>query len=98
MRRIFTALLCICLLLITVSAAEEEDLPAVLSEYIEAHGLTEENFALSYCNIVSGETYSYNETAFFPAGKVWSLPLQMYYCQEESRGTFDPPENDPYSV
>ena len=56
------------------------------------------NFALSYYNPTSGESYHFNETSFFPAGELWRLPLHMYYYEQESLGTYDPPPEDPTFV
>lgn len=98
MRRIFALLLCLFLLLGQVSAAEGDSIDIKLNEFIQEHGLTEENFAISYYNPTTEEQFLFNEKKFFPAGKVWTLPLHMYFCQEESRGTFAPPRDDPYYV
>ena len=94
-KRLFALIICFCLLLPQASAAEGESLEKTLDRYIRGNGLTEENFAVSYYNTVSGESFGFNEDAFFPAGRVWTLILHMYYCQEESLGAFDPPDYDP---
>lgn len=95
MRRIFAVLLCLFLLLSQAAAAEGDSLETTLNGYMQEKGLTEENFAISYYNPATEEQFQFNEKEFFPAGKVWTLPLHMYFCQEESRGTFDPPVDNP---
>ena len=50
------------------------------------YGLDETNFALSYRNAVTGETYHYNETHFMLAGSTYKLPLNLYYYDLEAAG------------
>ena len=95
MRRIICVLICLALLSSFAVAAKQEPLADQISNFMEINGLNEENFALSYFNTKNGEKYSFNQEAFFPVGDVWTLPLHMYYCLEESRGAFLPEENDP---
>ena len=58
--------------------------------FMETNGLSNENFSLSYYNIATGESYSFNPDAMLPAGSLWLLPLHMYYCEQESLGVFEP--------
>ena len=95
MRRVFCVMLCLLLLSSFVSAAKNETLAEQIDKYIEENGLTEENFALSYFNTETEAKYNFNEHTFFSAGDVWTLPLHMYYCLEESKDAFLPEENDP---
>lgn len=95
MKRILCILLCLLVLSPLATAAKDESLAGQLYNYMYNNGLSEENFAISYFNVTSGASYHFNENAFFHAGDVWTLPLHMYYCLEEYRGSFLPEKNDP---
>ena len=71
------------------AASSQVSLPSQLAAFREKYGLTEQNFALSYRNTVTGESYSFNDTAFFPAGSTYKLPLNVYYYEQEAAGVFD---------
>lgn len=102
MRRFFCVILCLGLLCGLVSGAEApvdvKPLRERMQEFISEKGLNSSNFALSYYNPDSGESYDFNEDRFFPAGELWRLPLHMYYYEQESLGTYDPPPEDPSFV
>ena len=95
MRRILCVLVCILLLSSLTFADNDEALEGQLSTFRYSHGLDESNFALSYFNLDSGDRYDFNAQAFFPIGKVWTLPLHMYYCSQEYHGAFLPAFDDP---
>ena len=58
----------------------------VVADFREAHGLTEENFAISYHNTVTGESYAWNDTWFSIAASTYKLPLNMYFYEMEQAG------------
>ncbi len=95
MRRILSILCCLILLCSFVHAAKDESLAGQIDSYMYTHGLSEENFALSYFNLETAETYDFNAQAFFAIGDVWTLPLHMYYCLQEYQGGFLPAYDDP---
>lgn len=99
MKRLLCLLICLCLLSGgVVSAVEDGELAARMDDFIYENDLDEENFAVYYYNPSTGEEFSYNETAFLPAGETWLLPLHMYYYEQETDGAFDPPREDPLFV
>ena len=102
LRRCLCVIMCLVLLCGLVSGAENandvEPLRDRMQEFIAENGLNSGNFALSYYNPTSGESYHFNETSFFPAGELWRLPLHMYYYEQESLGAYDPPPEDPTFV
>lgn len=90
MKRIICLLLCL-LLCGQVFAVGKYGVEAGMQAFLTEYGLNESNFSLSYYNLDTGESYGYNEDAFFPSGKLWTLPLHMYYYDEESNDAFLPP-------
>ncbi len=93
MRRIRAVLLLILLLFTPVLAheiPENTDLETILADYMEKNELEKGNFALSYYNTVTGETYSVNDTVFMPAASTFKLPLNMYYYELERDGKIAP--------
>lgn len=99
MKKLLCLLLCLCLLSGgVVSAAEGGELAARMDDFIDENNLDGDNFAVIYYNPSTKEEYTYNETAFLPAGETWLLPLHMYYYEQETDGAFDPPREDPLFV
>lgn len=58
----------------------------VMNDFMQACGLNESNFSVSYTNTVTGETYAFNDTAFMVAASTYKLPLNMYYYEMEHEG------------
>jgi len=83
------------LLLLTVSAMAYEipsdftdtTLEQAVEEFMQAYGLNNKNYSVSYCNTVTGERYAFNDKAFMVAGSTYKLPLNMYYYELEHAGT-----------
>ena len=100
MRRILALLLLLALFLVPAAAyeiSEDADLETVLTAYMKRNGLKEGNFALSYYNTVTGESYAVNDTVFMPAASTFKLPLNMYYYEMERDGKIDPDAVIPYA-
>lgn len=96
MRRILCVFLCLLLLSVQITAVEKpENLNTLVTRFISEKGLNPDTFSLYFYNVDSGEEYRYNEDAFFPVGTVWTLPLHMYYYEQEALGAFDAPEDEP---
>ncbi len=95
MRRTVCLLLCLCLVCGQCFAAQTDPLKEDIQQFLTDHSLNEENFAFYFYNISTKETCAYNETAFFPVGELWTLPLNLYFYQQEAAGAFDPPEYEP---
>ncbi len=96
MKRLICLAACLVLLCMPAHAAGLPDAP--LGELMQTYGLNEDNFAVSYFNTATGEYFSYNSDAFFPVGGLWTLPLHMYYYEQESRDAFAPPPEKPDEV
>lgn len=90
MKRIICLLLCL-LLCGQVFAVGKYGIDAKMEVFLSEHGLNESNFSVSYYNLDTGESYTYNEDTFLPSGKLWTLPLHMYYYEEEANDAFLPP-------
>lgn len=102
MRRALSVCLCLCLFLCLLcgqTAADEIDLlKARGDQFVKEHGLSEDEFAVYFFNPATREEYVYNESAFFPVGSDWILPLHMYYYEQETLGAFDPPYDRPDEI
>jgi len=98
MKRLICLVLCLYLLIPLASATKKTQLEFDLENFMSEHDLTEKNFALSYYNPISGERYQFNEDNFFPAGRLWTLPLHMYFYEQEKLGAYEPPVEDPLWV
>lgn len=90
LRALAALTLCVGFLLyaaLPVRAAEDyvppevsgQTLETLLETYFAEHGLNEKNFALSYYNTVTGESYDFNETTLFYGASTYKLPLNLYY-------------------
>ena len=58
----------------------------VIGDFMAASGLNEENFAMGWYDTVSGEEWYYNPDAFFVAGSLYKLPLNMIYADRLGTG------------
>lgn len=96
MRRLFCIILSLVLLTAVIlplrAAAAPQTLSDRIAKFIYDNGLDDSNFALSYFNCATEETYAYNADACFPAGNLWKLSLHMYYYEQEMLGAFVNPE------
>lgn len=93
-KRILCVLFCL-LLCLQVSAAPSKGIEKEITAFMAEHSLDESNFSMSYYNLKSGEAYSFNEKHFVPVGKLWTLPLHMYFYEEELLGNLEPEISDP---
>ena len=62
------------------------ELEQVMADFMAERGLNEENYSVSYCNTVTGETYTFNDEKFMVAASTFKLPLNMYYYEMEQEG------------
>ena len=88
MKKLLCALLCAVLFAAPILAA---DAPEPLSDQFDAfrsqYGLDETNFAVSYYDTVTGESYDWNETNMMVAASTFKLPLNLYYYTLQNEGT-----------
>lgn len=98
--RIFCCLFCLLMLIPLFSATEPEGAESVIRTFMIQNGLDASNFSMSYCDLVSGESYTFNQDTFIPVGKLRFLPTHMYFYEEETRGTFEPqtPEDPEFTI
>ena len=102
-RKLSASLLICCGLLLkeaTVFAMEDtgkmmepESLNARIQEVINTYQLTDDNIAVSYQNVITGETYAYNDTTYLFAASTYKLPLNMYYYMMINNGEISPSAN-----
>lgn len=103
MSKLFTKFFCFlfCILLcVQVFAAPEDGVKKVIDQFLIDEGLDASNFAMSYYNPTTGESYSFNSDAFVPVDRLRFLPTHMYFYEEEIKGTFEPetPEEPPFTI
>ena len=72
---------------------EPESLNARIQEVINTYQLTDDNIAVSYQNVITGETYAYNDTTYLFAASTYKLPLNMYYYMMINNGEISPSAN-----
>ena len=70
--------------------AEVSDLAALFDAFRAERNLTEDNFAVSYYDTVTGESYDWNETHMLVAASTFKLPLNLYYYEKENAGEIAP--------
>lgn len=70
--------------------ADEPRLAELFDEFRAARNLTEDNFAVSYYDTVTDESYDWNETHMMIAGSTFKLPLNLYYYELENAGEIAP--------
>ena len=72
------------------AGASEEDAPsglaALFDDFRAAYNLTEQNFAVSYYDTVTQESYDWNETHMMVAASTFKLPLNLYYYDMQLAG------------
>lgn len=92
MRRVLVILAVVALLIIGVEAYEVPTdfsagtLEAYVEEFMQAYGLDETNFSISYYNTVTGESYAFNDTWFSISGSCYKLPLNMVFYEMQMAG------------
>ena len=72
------------------AAEETSGLAALFDAFRSERDLTEDNFAVSYYDTVTGESYDWNETHMMVAASTFKLPLNLYYYELENAGELAP--------
>ena len=67
-------------------AEEASSLAALFDDFRAEYNLTEQNFAVSYYDTVTQESYDWNETHMMVAASTFKLPLNLYYYEMENAG------------
>lgn len=88
-KRLFCVFFCF-LLCLQVYASPDSGLAGEIEAFMEEHQLDESNFSVSYYNLKERTDYNFNENRFVPIGRLWALPLHMYFYEEETNGNFQP--------
>lgn len=92
MRRIVILAAVLGCLLLGAEAYEVPDefsegpLENYVEDFMQAYGLDETNFSISYYNTVTGESYAYNDTWFSIAASTYKLPLNMVFYEMQRSG------------
>lgn len=92
MRKVLMTFLVLGLLTVGAAAYEvpedftDRTLPDVIAEFMQAYGLNENNFSISYYNTVTQESYAYNDTWFSIAASTYKLPLNMVFYEMQQAG------------
>ena len=99
MRKLLCLLLCLSFLCLPALAQEQT---ATLEErflaFLDENDLDGAGLSVSFYNTVTDERLDYRADRFHSVGRIWTLPLHMYYSEQEHAGAFDPPANDPEQV
>ena len=91
MKRIVLWMIVLAMLMaFPVKAQNASGLEQALKAYMAENGLSEENFALSYYNTVTGESYDFNHEKFMVAASTFKLPVNMYFYELEMAGEVEP--------
>lgn len=101
MRKLICLLLCLSLFAAPAFAettAKPASLEERFSDFLVQNRLDGTGLSVSYYNTVTGERLDHHADRFYSVGRVWTLPLHMYYSEQEHAGAFDPPANDPEQV
>lgn len=91
----FFIVLCLLLSLPCLAFAEEDSAfegkswDDVVQALMEKYGAGENNVALGYINLVTGEEHYYNGDKYMVACSMYKVPLNMYYARMVSEGEMD---------
>jgi hypothetical protein len=75
-KRLFVLLLALLILPLPTAAAADSP-EALLETFMAEKGLNENNFAMGWCDLETGETWYFGENSFMVAGSMYKLPLAM---------------------
>lgn len=73
-----------------LEAESTSELCALFDTFRAERNLTEDNFAVSYYDTVTGERYDWNETHMMVAASTFKLPLNLYYYEKENASEISP--------
>ena len=68
------------------SVGDPEELQAITDGLIEELQLKAENISVGYCYTPTGETWYYNEDAWYYSASLYKVPLMMLYAEMEHNG------------
>lgn len=95
--RAMVLLLAVLFCILPVRAAESENtesyftewadgLDQIMAEYMEAHGLSAQNFAMGYLYTGTGEYWYFNQDKVMTAGSIYKVPLNMRITEMVASG------------
>lgn len=67
-----------------------QSLEEIIPLFMAGYGLTEDNFAMGWYDLESGESWYYGADAFMVAGSMYKLPLNMAYTDLLASGELQP--------
>ncbi len=94
-------LVCILVVLLMLCPqvfAKGPSLTSQIQTFMQEKGLDDTNFSVCVYNNVTQESISINENLFAPVGKLWTLPLHMYFYEQMEMGAFEPTKENPEPV
>ena len=62
----------------------------LVEEFVREHHLSDGAFAMSYRNLVTGESFGYHELEMMVAASTYKVPLNLYYYRMENNGEIAP--------
>ena len=65
---------------------DEEEIRAMVEEYMEAHGVKSDRFSMAFCYTDTGESWSYNGDWFFMGASLYKLSLMMGLAEKVHNG------------
>ena len=83
---------------LSVSIPEGSTADSILSSFLEAYGLNEENFSFFYYNTFTQETYLYNPDTLFTAASTVKVPVNMLYYDAVNSGERTLEDGLPYNA
>ena len=86
MRKLICLLLCLSLFAAPAFAettAKPASLEERFSDFLVQNRLDGTGLSVSYYNTVTGERLDHHADRFYSVGRVWTLPLHMYYSEQE---------------
>lgn len=97
-------LLCVLVLFLCPCSAVRADgydfsvqsLDEVMAEFMDSHKLGEDNCAIGWCELTTGETWYFNADKYMVAGSMYKLPLNMAIAERIASGELSP--TDPAGV
>ena len=79
-------LLLAALIIFSMPCTAADDIGSVFEPFMAENGLNEDNFALGWMDLATGETWYFGQESFMVAGSMYKLPLVMVITDMISEG------------